>query len=561
MATSDSWVQDSVTCDLCDNPTQQFCNSCQVSLCDTCVKKHREDFSSLSHDIVPFLDRKIQLVCPECQHHPGQRCEANCLRCSVPVCFKCVISGPHEKHKLEELTKTHEKRTQRIAVDTDEIKSELIPKYQGKNITYESSVSETHTQFVDLLNESKKLRQLWHQEVDNIFDKIDSISQSHRKENLNVLHTYHNKIKKLIFEMNKIVEQNEKLLKSKNFSEVNKYKSKLKEFRDFLHNVDLKLPSFHSKIEQGKELSIEFGDYRAILNQMLQTSLLADFPPCISRIWEQMDKVRVTTTISTEYKPLLGVACVGEAEAWIFGENQTITRIDIHGIVKNTVTNRGKTGLSGISVTRERELMQSDRDRRTVNIVRNGMPEICFTTPEDWSPKRLCCSRSGEIFVHICKLNIRATYTNKIIRYQGQSIQQEICNDRHGNLIFKDGSDSLFITENNNGDICVSDTNANTVVVVDKWGRVQYSYDGIKAKKKGSFHPRGIVTDVLSNIIVADINNECLHILDQNGLFLRCIDDCKLEKPFALSVDSDWRLWVGFFNSRKIRVIEYLKNK
>ena len=117
MATSDGWAQDFITCDLCNKPTQQFCNSCQVSLCDTCVKKHREDFSSLSHDIVPFLDRKIQLECPECHHHPGQRCEANCLKCSEPVCFKCVISGPHKGHEVEELTKTHEniKQTRNVS--------------------------------------------------------------------------------------------------------------------------------------------------------------------------------------------------------------------------------------------------------------------------------------------------------------------------------------------------------------------------------------------------------------------------------------------------------------
>ena len=108
MATSDTWAQNVVLCDLCDKSTHQFCNSCQVSLCETCLKQHREDFQSLIHDIVPFLDRKIQLVCPECQHHPGQRCEANCLQCSEPVCFRCVISGPHKRHEIEELTKTYD---------------------------------------------------------------------------------------------------------------------------------------------------------------------------------------------------------------------------------------------------------------------------------------------------------------------------------------------------------------------------------------------------------------------------------------------------------------------
>ena len=133
MATSDGWAQDVITCDLCDNPTQQFCNSCQVSLCDTCVKSHRDQFKSLIHEIVPFLDRKIQLVCPECQHHPGQRCEANCLQCSEPVCLKCIISGPHKEHEFEELTKAYENKKQRIAEDTEEIENRPHSEMSEKN--------------------------------------------------------------------------------------------------------------------------------------------------------------------------------------------------------------------------------------------------------------------------------------------------------------------------------------------------------------------------------------------------------------------------------------------
>ena len=149
---------------------------------------------------------------------------------------------------------------------------------------------------------------------------------------------------------------------------------------------------------------------------------------------------------------------------------------------------------------------------------------------------------------------------SKIIRYQGQKIKQEINNDEYGNPIFMDGLGKLFLSENNNGDICVSDTNANTVIVIDKTGRVRFRYHGTPARRKDPFYPRSIVTDALSQIIVADYNNNCLHILDQNGQFLRCVDDCGLEKPYGLSVDSKGRLWVGC-ESGKIAVIEYLKNE
>ena len=117
-----SWAQDVITCDLCDKVTQQFCNSCQVNLCDTCTKKHRDEFSSLMHEIVPFLGRKIQLVFPECREHSGQRCEVNCKKCNTPVCVKCIGLGPHKGHDVEELTEIHEDKIQKIKSDTEELK-------------------------------------------------------------------------------------------------------------------------------------------------------------------------------------------------------------------------------------------------------------------------------------------------------------------------------------------------------------------------------------------------------------------------------------------------------
>ena len=544
MATSDSWAQDVITCDLCDKPTQQFCNSCQVSLCETCVKSHKDQFKSLIHEIVPFLDRKIQLVCPECQLHPGQRCEANCLQCSEPVCFKCVISGPHKGHEVEELTKTHEYIKQKIEKDTVEIKAKIIPEYQRKNAEIENSMSKTKSQFDQIKTESEKLRKLWHQEVDSIFDKIDSLSQSHREENLNNLQSYHTKIRKLISEMNETVKQNEKLLKSIKLSEVRNYQSKVKEYEDLPEYLDSHMPTLVSKVDQGKELSIEIGDFRAILKQL-------------------KDKARLIATIPTDYKNVFDVACVGDSEAWIRGNNCNITRIDIHGTLKDTVSIIGLLGLygpNGIAFTREGELIFIDSKRQTVKIVRHGRSETLITTPQKRELCRLHCTRSGDILIHMRNIDMNLKFVNKIIRYQGQRIKQEIYNDRQGNPIFTDKFSSLFMSENNNGDICVSDTNAHNVVVVDKTGRVRFRYDGRPARRKEAFGPIGIVTDTLSQIIVADYNNNCLHILDQDGQFLRCVDDCGLEKPYGLSVDNEGRLWVGC-ETGNIKVIQYLKIK
>nr|XP_022312010.1 uncharacterized protein LOC111117232 [Crassostrea virginica] len=496
MATSTSWAQDVITCDLCDKPTQQFCNSCQVNLCETCIKKHREEFGSLIHEVVPFLERKIQLVCPECREHSGQRCEVYCKKCNQPVCVKCIGLGPHKGHDVEELTETHENKIRKMKSDTGEINTKIIPKYQNEDHEIVISISTTKSKIEDLGKESIELRKLWHQEVDNIFDKIDSLSLCLGKENLNTLQGYHNKIRNLISE----------------------------------------------------------------LNEMSQSSLSTDVSSLTSRIGEFMKKVKVNATIAPIYDPLWGVSCVGEAEAWIYGQNETIACIDIHGAVKDTVIITCLEGPGGISVTRGSELIYSDYNSETVNIVRDGKSQTLITVPRYWRPWRLSYTRSGDILVHVCT-GYGPHTKNKIIRYQGKNIKQEINNDGQGNPIFKDGFYSLYVSENNNGDVCVSDVNADAVVVVDKTGRVRFRYDGTPARRGKSFCPTYIVTDALSQIIVADYNNNCLHILDQNGQFLRCVDDCGLEESYALSVDSEGRLWVGLCGNGEIKVIEYLQNK
>ena len=100
--------------------------------------------------------------------------------------------------------------------------------------------------------ESEKLRKFWHQEVDTIFDKIDSMGRSYSEGNL---------IKKLISEMMETVKQNEELLKTNNIYAVNKSKSKLQEYEDFPENLDSQMPTLCSKIDNRKELNIEIADF------------------------------------------------------------------------------------------------------------------------------------------------------------------------------------------------------------------------------------------------------------------------------------------------------------
>ncbi|XP_048740317.2 uncharacterized protein LOC125654400 [Ostrea edulis] len=551
MATPTNQAQEIITCDLCAKPTRKFCNNCQVSLCVECVSKHVDKLDSLPHDIVPFKDRKVPF--PECEFHSNQRCEAHCQQCDVPVCLKCML-GPHNGHKVKDMPENFNDKEKELEEETKEIESRIIPQYKKKNEETESKISTTMAECDELDKEKEKHRKLWHQEVDTIFNTLGSLIKSMKENHLAALKSHQSKINNCIPDMIQTVQRNKEILKSKKVFEVTNYKSKLEEYRNMPTDIDVKLPSLKTNTVQGRELSLELGEYKTCLTQKTLSSLTEEvYYLSLQKLLEQAKSI---TTIPTGVNPLFHVACVGVDEVWVSGKDKIIRRVDIHGSVRDTVTTTCLDWPNDITVTRQGELVYSDANNRTVNIVRHGRTETLITTPQGWHPGRLCCTKSGDILVSMYTTDFSQ---HKIARYQGHTVKQEIDRDEDGEPIYKGGEYSLYVVENNNGDTVASHGNAKAVGVVDKSGRVRFRYDGTPARRKKSFYPKHIVTDSMSQIIVTDYNNACLHILDQNGQFLRCVDNCGLDNPLGLSVDSEGRLWVGLGLSGEVKVIQYMK--
>ncbi|XP_061186778.1 E3 ubiquitin-protein ligase TRIM45-like [Saccostrea echinata] len=282
MANSISWAQEVITCDLCDNATQVFCNKCQVSLWEECINKHVRNHKSLSHDIVPFKNRTIQLVFPECEFHDNQRCEAYCQRCGVPVCMKCVITS-HNGHKMREIPKNINDKKKEIQKETFEIESSIIPMYWKKSQEAEKYKTSSIEKFSELGEETEKHRQDWRQEIDNIFDNLSFLIKRKKENHLALLETHQSKIRNMIPVMMETAEQNKELLKSNKVYKVTNYKSKIEKYRNIPAAMDQTLPSLKTDAVQGRELSIELGEYKVTLTQTSLSSLLFIYKIVIRR--------------------------------------------------------------------------------------------------------------------------------------------------------------------------------------------------------------------------------------------------------------------------------------
>ncbi|XP_062618025.1 protein lin-41-like [Saccostrea cucullata] len=265
------------------------------------------------------------------------------------------------------------------------------------------------------------------------------------------------------------------------------------------------------------------------------------------------DEPSLIDTIQTGYSGLRCLVCVNDEKFWTRGEKSIMKLYNIHGILLKSIETKSGERPHDITLKLNGELVYTDTEARTVNRVKNKDTEEIIKL-EGWKPYYICNTFADDLLVTMFSDDEKQS---KVVRYKDLEESQTIQFDIEGQPLFS--ADYLkYISENRNGDICVADFGDSAVVVVDRDGNLRFRYTGHPSKTKGPFNPYGITTDSQSQILIADLYNNCVHILDQDGQFLRYIDTCDLEKPWGLCVDSKDNLFVAECESGKVKKIKYM---
>ncbi|XP_065929520.1 uncharacterized protein [Magallana gigas] len=253
------------------------------------------------------------------------------------------------------------------------------------------------------------------------------------------------------------------------------------------------------------------------------------------------------------------ISCVTSDRVWVSDKNKLMLT-DTTGVPLHHVEDSCSGLYGGLhTVNSESELIYIDRNYNIRKLSKDMKTTTTFIerTESTWEPRCVYWSRStGDLLVGMRYIH---TNTGKVTWYnQSGQLTQTILNDNTGRELY---SGPNYITENNNGDVVVSDYDlwSGAVVVTEHGGRHRFSYTG--PPSGSGLYPRGICTNALSHILVCDEWTRTVQILDKDGQFLSHLltESQEMHESRSLSYDVNTnRLWVGSRLDNKVCVYRYI---
>nr|XP_011436040.2 uncharacterized protein LOC105334340 [Crassostrea gigas]XP_011436041.2 uncharacterized protein LOC105334340 [Crassostrea gigas] len=533
-------AQDVLRCRLCKTPAPlMYCDICHIHLCKGCVGEHLSN-QPLQHTVVPFNERGSTFICTK---HCPKLCELYCEQCDNPICVLCASSEEHQCHKFVDLTNALERHKQILQQDLHKLENVIYPKYQ-------EIASSFPIKMADLNDNSKKLMEAFdkhgkqlHMEIDTIIANLKFDLEEMDLKYTTFLNEQEDEITRKVSEITQTIADLKKLLNTNDFRQVSAYKPMNAEFRQLPPQISVSLPSFTPQTINREQIHQQFGFMSELVIKTEEPNrLLIDEPKVIS----------VTETEFGESKKLHSVACLNQEEVWAGGQDNMIRLYNLKGELVKAIHTKSGNNPENITVTRNGDLLYTDVDKRTVNIVKNSHIQKLLRL-RGWRPFGVTSTSSGDLLVAMDTDDYKHS---RIVRYSGSLLLNCIEVDEQGQPLFSPGRYIRYISENKNHDICVSDWYAGAVVVVNQAGKHRFTYTGPATKTMGSLYPYGITTDSQSRILIADDKNNCIHIIGQDGKFLRFIDNCDLHSPWGLCVDTNDNLFVAE-KEGQIKKIQY----
>lgn len=427
---------------------------------------------------------------------------------------------------------------------------------------YCSIVSSIQAQKVDLNKNSQKLTtaihkqgEIWHKEIDDIIIELNYHLGEMDSKHLGELNKQESDITRTISDITQIIGDLNKVLDSNDVSLVSAYKSKNSEFRKLPPKLIISLPNFVPKEINRFQIYEQFGSLLAISVKREERGYIMDFrgsmvSPTDKPLISEPKVIEIVYEISSENMFIHNVSCLNDTGFWLCKNHKFIIFYNLKKNETKSISTKSGNDPWDIAVTTGGDLVYTDYKDRSVNLVKSSRIQTLIKLRR-WIPHNICSTSSGDILVILENDDYTQT---KVVRYSGSIEKTSIQFNDSGQPLYSTGI-TKYITENRNQDICVTDLDVNAVVVVKQTGKLRFTYTGPPSSEVESFYPYGITTDSQCRILIADdFPNNRIHILEEDGRFLRFISNCALNRPCDICVDSKDILFVAdSFNVKRIK--------
>lgn len=519
----------------CQSPGKHHSSHGHIDLCFTCIPMHSKNIAN-GHANGEITNKSGKFLLPECTSHEKNRCEMYCRECGEPVCAQCATSA-HQAHDVTEIETVLEDLKERISAEVRELEETVAPKFRRfgagfHSIDFDAIITVIHEQEEKLC---KVVRDICNQLRHKVAQQRRESKRKHRENQLLASKTEK--------ELHDFIHNSKTILKSNDASAIINYRGRHEQFKG---GPKPTCPQFMPGIINKDQIS-----------EMVGSLLRSTEPPQSSSQLKLLDNPEVLTTLQSPYASHLHRVLCGNAESdtiWACGNDSKLYQMDGDGCVLKTIS--AASHVCAMTLNERQELVFSVHWPDTNIYVYDGYTAQTLIDLHPWCPRGLCHSKNGDLLVSMRTLD---ESQSRVVRYSGTMETQVIQNDPHGKPLFSvEDTAVLLLAENGNGDVCVADHAAETVVVVAASGELRFEYRAYLSPryKHEVFYPSKISTDVNCQILVNDSANDIVHVIGSDGDFIRYI-----EYPCngGLSVDTDHNLVVGDELTGIIRIIKYLQ--
>ncbi|XP_065932382.1 uncharacterized protein [Magallana gigas] len=533
-------------CSKCPGDTAYYCVSCPCDLCPQCKENHVKDLQTIDHDVVSHRDKINYIPTQEiCVRHPSHVYTKYFEPCQVPACNNCQ---QHRKHKKINVKTAYKTKRQQHRGTIHTIRSEALF-YRPVLLTeIKADVKTCHTEFSlhqsEMLTKAQRLKNL----IDYVvYDLLNNVlcyfDFKHRckKQKIKMirhivrLRRYEHRYVQPAFTFSAL-----QFLSFTKTALRKNIKTALPQIHLTLHTSQLSMTESLNKEDVMESLSAiqitERGN-RRIGNQCLRK---------LTSGAELHQSLTVPGVDGCDH-----ISCVTSDRVWVSDLNNLMLT-DTTGVPLHRVKDSW-SGYGLHTVNSESELIYLDRNDNINKLSKDMKTTTTFIerTDSTWEPWCVYWSPStGDLLVGMYNYG-----TGKVTRYnQSGQLTQTIQYPNTGQGLY---NYPRYITENNNGDVVVSDLSG--VVVTKRGGRHRFSYTG---HPSGSgLEPLGLCTDALSHILVCDGYTKTVQMINKDGQFLSHLltKSQEMGRPRGLSYDvNTHRLWVGSWGNNKVRVYRYI---